>query len=123
MTYGYYNGFITDIGEDVPSGIEALKKYADVIEIESLSSRICLAGILERLQPDDILYVYSFLRFCSGLRDLCGLLEVIIDEKGAHVISLTDDFDSRTEAGRAAKAAYKNALRLINADPSYGFFK
>ncbi len=123
MTYGYFNGFITNIGEDVATKVDELKPFAEVILVESLSSRISLYEILDNLQPGDIVYVYSFLRFSSGLRDLVALMETIIDEKGAHLVSLHDDFDSRTDEGKIARKTYINAVPLINADPTYGFFK
>ena len=123
MTYGYLNGFITNIGESIPSHVDELKKYAEEIYIDSLSSRIYLKELIDKLQPGDTVYVYSFLRFSSGLKDLCNLLDIIIDEKKAAVISLHDDFDSTTEKGKFAKETYKRAVPLMNADPTYGFYK
>ena len=76
--------------------------------------------MVEKLQPGDTVYVYSFLRFASGLKDLNNLLDIIVDEKKVNVISLHDDFDSSTEKGKIAKDVYKHAVPLINADPSYG---
>ncbi len=123
MTYGYFNAFITEIGEDVPAKIDALKQYAEVIEIETQSHRPGLLELIDKLQPGDVVYVYEFLRFSSGLRDLDRLLDKIIDEKKAYVVSLVDDFDSRTPTGMAAKHAYKNAVSMENADPTFGFYK
>ena len=79
--------------------------------------------MVEKLQPGDTVYVYSFLRFARGLKDLNNLLDIIVDEKKANVISLHDDFDSSTEKGKIAKDVYKHAVPLINADPSYVFYK
>ncbi|MCC8028432.1 MAG: recombinase family protein [Lachnospiraceae bacterium] len=123
MTYGYFNGYITNIGEDVSTKVDELRPFAEVILVESLSSRLSLYEILDNLQPGDIVYVYSFLRFSSGLKDLVTLMETIIDEKRAHLVSLHDDFDSRTDEGKIARKTYINAVPLITADPSYGFFK
>lgn len=123
MTYGYINGFITNIGEDVPSHVDELKKYAEEIFIDSLSSRMYLNELINKLQPGDTVYVYSFLRFSSGLKDLVNLLEIIIDEKKANLISLHDDFNSSTEKGLIAKETYRRAVPLMNADPTYGFYR
>lgn len=123
MIYGYFNAFITNIGEDVATKVDELKEVAEVILVESLSSRLSLYEILDKLEPGDVVYVYSFLRFSSGLKDLVNLMEVIIDEKRAHLVSLHDDFDSRTSEGKIRRLAYINAVPLITADPSYGFFK
>ena len=123
MIYGYFNAFITNIGEDVATKVDELKKVADVILVESLSTRLSLYEILDKLEPGDELYVYSFLRFSSGLRDLVNLMEVIIDEKRARLVSLHDDFDSNTPEGKIRRSTYINAVPLITADPTYGFFK
>ena len=123
MNYGYFNCFITNINEDAASQVEEVRKYADEVKVETLASRPFLREIVNKLQPGDTLYVYSFLRFCSGLRDLVNLMEMIIDDKKANLISLHDDFDSTTEKGKIAKEIYTRAIPLCNADPNYGFYK
>lgn len=123
MTYGYLNGYITNIGENIPSHVDELKKYAEEIYVDSLSSRIYLRELIDKLQPNDTIYVYSFLRFSSGLKDLVNLLDIIIDEKRANLVSLHDNFDSATERGKVAKDVYRSAIPLMNADPSYGFYR
>ena len=45
-----------------------------------------------------------------------------LDEREAEVISLHDDFDSRTEKGRISQEVYRRAIPLSSADPSYGFY-
>ena len=37
MKYGYYNYYITDIGEDVSAITKELETYADKVVVESLS--------------------------------------------------------------------------------------
>ena len=123
MNYGYFNCFITSINEDAAAQVEELKAYADEIKMETLASRPFLREIVDKLQPGDVLYVHSFLRFCSGLKDLSNLMEIIIDDKKAHLVSLHDDFDSRTEKGLIAKEIYARAIPFCNADPNYGFYK
>lgn len=122
MKYGYFNGYITDIGEDIAAETEELKPLVDTLKIDTLSYRPELNKIIDSLLPGDEVYVYSFKRFCSGLKDLCALLTEIVDERKAEVISLHDDFDSRTEKGRIAQEVYRRAIPLSSADPSYGFY-
>ena len=69
------------------------------------------------------IYIYSFNRFASGLRDLDGLLTEILDEIGANIVCLEDDIDFSTEFGKGARRGLSAATPLINADPIYGFFK
>lgn len=124
MNYGYFNAFITDIGEDVPTKAEELHQYADDVRIETISARPLLNDLIDNvIKPGDKIYVYSFSRFCSGLSDLDSLLAEIIDEKQAVLISLHDDFDSSTEAGKGARKAFHQAVSLITADPSHGFYR
>lgn len=122
MKYGYFNSYITDIGENVPAEVNELKEYADLIRLETLSSRPLLNDLIDHLQPGDKVYVHSFARFCSGLRDLTCLFTEIVTEKGADLISLHDDFDSSTEKGKIAMDVYERALKLNCADPIYGFY-
>lgn len=122
MNYGYFNCFITKVNEAVVEQVEELKKYADEVQVETLASRPFLKEIIDKMQPGDKLYVHSFARFCSGLTDLVNLMEMIIDDKQAHLISLTDDFDSTTEKGMIAKEVYARAIPLTKADPNYGFY-
>lgn len=123
MNYGYFNAFITMIGEDVPEKTEELQKYADEIVTDYLSYRPELNKLLDKLTADDTIYISSFNRFASGLRDLDGLLTEILDEVGANVICLEDDIDFSTDFGKGARKGLSAATPLINADPIYGFFK
>lgn len=123
MNYGYFNAFITKIGENAAAEAEELRQYAEDVRIETLSRRPFLDELIDTIQAGDKLYIYSFGRFCSGLRDLDELLTRIVDEKQAVLISLHDDFDSSTEAGKGARKAFSQAVGLITADPSHGFYK
>lgn len=124
MNYGYFNAYITDIGEDVQQKVDVIRECTENIFIDSLSYRPELNDLIENiLKPGDKLYVYSFTRFCSGLRDLDALLTEIVDEKQAVLISITDEFDSSTEEGKGGRKAFNQAVTLINADPNYGFYK
>lgn len=123
MKYGYFNAFITNIDEDVQEKVAALEKVSDEIVIDYLSYRPALNDLIEKLTADDTIYIFSFNRFASGLRDLNLLLGEIIDEKGANIICLEDGFDFSTEAGKGAKKAFSAAVPLINADPLTGFYK
>lgn len=122
MKYGYFNCFITKIHEDVAAQVEELRTYAEELRVDTLASRPHLKEITDKLQPGDTLYIHSFARFCSGLSDLVNLLEIIIDDRKAQLISLHDDFDSSTEKGKIAKEVYTRAVPLTNADPNYGFY-
>lgn len=123
MNYGYFNAFITMIGEEVPDKIAALEQYADDITIDYLSYRPALNDLLDRLTADDTIYICSFNRFASGLKDLDLLLGEVIDGIGANVISLEDDVDFSTEIGKGVKKGIHAAVPLINADPLTGFYK
>lgn len=124
MNYGYFNAYITDIGEDVPQKVDIIRQYTENVFVESLSYRPELNDLIENiLKEGDTLYVYSFSRFSSGLRDLDALLTEIVDERKVNVISITDEFDSSTEEGKGARKAFGQAVKLIVADPNYGFYK
>ncbi|SHI86272.1 recombinase family protein [Parasporobacterium paucivorans] len=117
MKYAYLNTFVTSQGEDVQGELNELLAYAPEIQIETMyTTRKQLNAILDMLQPGDTLYVHSFARFCRGLKDLVYLSEIIIDEKGAALISLHDDFDSTTEKGKIAKDVYARAIPLLISD-------
>ena len=125
MNYGYINTFITSIGEDVEGEIAALKAAgAEEVANDVLSYRPELNDLIDnKLKAGDTLYVYSFKRFSSGLRDLSRLLKEIVDEKQVRVVSLKDDFDTDTEAGKGALNAYHIAAKLTyEADPNFGFY-
>ena len=124
MVYGYYNAFITMIDESVPDSVAELEKVAENVITETLSYRPELNELIDRkLKEGDTLYVLSFARFCSGLRDLDCLLTEIVDEKKVRLISIRDDFDSATPEGTGARKAFNTAVSLINADPNHGFYK
>ncbi|MCU6761768.1 Resolvase%2C N terminal domain [uncultured Roseburia sp.] len=123
MKYGYFNAFITDIQESVPEKTDELKAFASEIIIDTMATRENLLALLEKLQPEDIIYVHNFTRFSSGLRDLVDLIHIIVNEKKAALISLHDDFDSSTPEGKSKIAAFETAVPLINTDPNYGFYK
>ena len=123
MKYGYFNAFITMIGEDVPETVARIEKVADEVIVDYLSYRPELNNILEKLTADDTIVIDSFNRFASGLRDLDALLTEIIDEKKANIICLADDIDFSTETGKGVRKGITAALPLITADPLTGFYK
>ncbi|MBQ9022864.1 MAG: recombinase family protein [Eubacterium sp.] len=123
MNYGYFNAFITNIGEEVPDKVEALQEKADEVIVDYLSSRPALNELIEKLTADDTIYICSFNRFASGIRDLDTLLTEIIDEIGANIVCLEEGFDFSTDEGKGARKAFAAAVPLINADPLTGFFK
>ena len=123
MNYGYFNAFITNIGEEVPEKVESLHKYADEVIVDYLSYRPELNKLVEKLGAGDTLYICSFNRFASGIRDLDTLLTEIVDEIGANIVCLEEGFDFSTPEGKGARKAFAAAVPLINADPLTGFFK
>lgn len=123
MNYGYFNAFITNIGEEVPDKIEMLQEKADEVIVDYLSSRPALNDLIEKLTADDTIYICSFNRFASGIRDLDALLSEIIDEIGANIVCLEEGFDFSTAEGKGARKAFAAAVPLVNADPLAGFFK
>lgn len=125
MEYGYINTFITSIGEDVEGEIAKIKEAgAKEVANDVLSHRPELNDLIDnKLKAGDTLYVYSFRRFSSALRDLSRLLTEIVDEKQVRVVSVCDNFDSATAEGKAALYAYQNAARMTyDADPNFGFY-
>lgn len=117
MNYAYLNTFVTSIDEDIPGEINELHEFGSEVKVETLyTKRIYLDEIIDNLEPGDNLYIYSFKRFCRGLKDLVELSNIIIDEKKANLISLHDDFDSSTEKGLIAKDTYARALPLLVSD-------
>ncbi len=123
MNYGYFNAFITNIGEEVPDKIEMLQEKADEVIVDYLSSRPALNDLIEKLTADDTIYICSFNRFASGIRDLDALLSEIIDEIGANIVCLEEGFDFSTAEGKGARKAFAAAVSLTNADPLTGFYK
>lgn len=123
MNYGYFNAFITNIGEEVPDKIEMLQEKADEVIVDYLSSRPALNDLIEKLTADDTIYICSFNRFASGIRDLDALLSEIIDEIGANIVCLEEGFDFLTAEGKGARKAFAAAVSLTNADPLTGFYK
>ncbi len=124
MVYGYFNAFITMIDESVPDAVAELEKVADTVITETLSYRPELNDLIDnKLKEGDTLYVLSFSRFCSGLRDLDCLMIELIDERKIRLISIRDDFDSATPEGVGARKAIHTAVSLVNADPNHGFYK
>lgn len=125
MVYGYINTYITSIAEDVEGEIAKIKAAgAEEVANDVLSYRPELNDLIDnKLKAGDTLVVYSFKRFSSGLRDLSNLLKEIVDEKQVRVISIADDFDTDTDAGKGALYAYHNAAKLTkDADPNFGFY-
>lgn len=117
MNYAYLNTYVTSMDEDISAEIKELEEYSSDVKVETLyTTRVYLDEIINKLQPGDNLYVYSFERFCRGLKDLVELSKIIIDEKKANLISLHDDFDSSTEKGKIAKETYARAVPLLISD-------
>ena len=108
---------------EVPDKIETLHKKADEVIVDYLSSRPALNELIEKLTADDTIYICSFNRFASGIRDLDALLSEIIDEIGANIVCLEEGFDLSTAEGKGARKALAAAVSLTNAAPLTGFYK
>ena len=125
MKYGYLNLYITAIDEDTDAERKALLDVIDgpdKLYIERLHARKQMNAVFSLLGEGDVLYVYSFARFGSGIRDLVNLIDEIL-EKGAALVSVADNFDTRTERGQDMIEAFKIAKEQTWADPSHGFYK
>ena len=125
MKYGYLNLYITAIDEDTDAERKALLDVIDgpdKLYIERLHARKQMNTVFHLMERGDVLYVYSFARFASGIRDLVNLLEEL-EEMGIDVVSVADNFDTRTERGQDMIEAFKIAKEQTWADPSHGFYK
>lgn len=124
MRYGYLNAYITDVDEDVAGEIKMIREHVDDLKVDVLSYRPILNELIDMvLKEGDCLYIYSFRRFCSGLTDLDCLLTEIYDEMHVDVVSIADDFDTRTPEGKGFRRGIEQAVRLCASDPNYGLYK
>ncbi len=55
--------------------------------------------LMERLEPDDDLYIESFSRLSRSTKDLLNIIEDL-DNRGIHVHSLHENFDTSTPTGK-----------------------
>ena len=60
MKYGYYNYYITDIGEDVSAITKELETYADKVVVESLSYAPRYFELLDEVKahPDGVFWEF-----------------------------------------------------------------
>lgn len=125
MVYGYLNVYVTNIGEEADDERAALLEHVskDALIEDNMGARTHLFELLDNLKEGDTVYVYSFMRSFSGLRDIVKMFDTIVAEKKARLVSLMDDFDSATERGQIEIETYKKAIPYILADPTYGFYK
>lgn len=59
-----------------------------------------LKNMLEFIRENDNLYIESFSRLARSTKDLLELVEYITENKKAHLISLKENIDTSTAAGR-----------------------
>lgn len=123
MNYGYYNYYITDIGEDVSAITAELEKYADKIVLESLSSAPKYYELLNQVKEGDAVYVYDIQRSCGGLGDLVDTLKLLVN-KGVKFVSIRDDIVvDDSEIGKCTLKTLIVAHTLTGVDPIHGKFR
>lgn len=123
MKYGYFNQFITGIGEDVVGEIAEIREFADEVMVDTLSNRPRFDEMVGKAKKGDTIYVYSLTRSFSGLTDIADVLGLLYD-KGVDVISIKDRFKAdHSEGGLIAYETMILASTLINVDPSHGFYR
>nr|WP_320132987.1 recombinase family protein [uncultured Holophaga sp.] len=123
MKYGYFNQFITGIGEDVEGEIALISQHADQVMVDTLSDRPCFDEMVGKATQGDAIVVYSMTRSFSGLADVAEEISKLY-AKGVSVTSLTDKFTmDHTEGGRIAYETMMLASTLVGVDPNHGFYR
>ncbi len=123
MVYGYYNYYITGIGENVGEIVLELKKFSDKVVTEELSYSPKFYEMVAQAKPGDTVCVYNIKRSCGGLRDLVDILK-LLNAKNVKFKSIQDGIVvDKTEQGQAVLNSLQVAAQLINTDPLHGFFK
>ena len=122
MKYGYYNYYITDIGEDVSAITKELETYADKVVVESLSYAPRYFELLDEVKEGDTIYVYDIQRSCGGLGDLVDTLKLLVNN-GVRFVSIQDGLTvDDSEIGRCTMQALIVAQTLTGVDPIHGKF-
>jgi len=123
MNYGYYNQWITSIGEDPEIAIEALSKVSDEVRVDVLITRPHLFEIVEKAKSGDTLFVYKIIRAFSGLSDTAEMMKILRD-KGVSVVSIDDNLVADfTEAGKLAYDTIIFASTLVGVEPNYRSYR
>lgn len=96
---------VSDVGQNIDRQIEIMKeKGIEKFFIDKCSgknmNRIKLQEMLEFIREDDEIYIESFSRLARSTKDLLTLVEYITETKKANLISLKENIDTTTPAGR-----------------------
>lgn len=96
---------ISDPSQNIDRQVEMMKqKGIEKFFIDKCSGknmdRPKLQEMLEFIRENDEIYIESFSRLARSTKDLLTLVEYITESKKAHLISLKENIDTSTPAGR-----------------------
>lgn len=96
---------VSDVQQKIDRQIEIMKeKGIEKFFVDKCSgkdtNRKSLQEMLDFIRENDQIYIESFSRLARSTKDLITLVEYITETKKAHLISLKENIDTTTPAGR-----------------------